>query len=137
MSNEKLFLGRDTGGEAIYIEKHEWCCGWYWGFGYLGNRNMHYHFKTYLSGANAQNYNLNQIFTTTKLSQDQWWILLDLFKTAYAYRDCAEAMKNGGHMSGSAKQYRAKVSKPRITAMNKLVEETLDNIWSLLVEWLS
>ena len=45
----KILLGytkRHLNGlrEPIYLEGFKWDCGWYWGGGYLGNRNMHTHF---------------------------------------------------------------------------------------------
>ena len=29
--------------KPIYLDGFSWDCGWYWGFGYLGNKNCHYH----------------------------------------------------------------------------------------------
>lgn len=39
---DKLYLGR-VNNKRIYLSKPSWDCGWYWGFGYLGNSRCHYH----------------------------------------------------------------------------------------------
>jgi hypothetical protein len=38
----KVYLGTND-GESIYLSAPRWDCGWYWGFGYLGNSRCHYH----------------------------------------------------------------------------------------------
>ena len=45
---DKVFFGvnKDT-SDYIYITKPTWDCDWYWSFGYLGNRNCHYHLSSY------------------------------------------------------------------------------------------
>ena len=40
--SKKTFIGT-VDGEKIYLSAPSWDCGWYWGFGYLGNNNCHYH----------------------------------------------------------------------------------------------
>ena len=45
----KVYLGatkKELYGEArsIFLEGFSWDCGWYWGGGYIGNRDMHCHF---------------------------------------------------------------------------------------------
>ena len=39
---EKIALGK-VDGNTIYLSSPSWDCGWYWGFGYLGNKDCHYH----------------------------------------------------------------------------------------------
>ena len=45
----KVYLGatkKELYGEArpIFLEGFSWDCGWYWGGGYIGNRDLHCHF---------------------------------------------------------------------------------------------
>ena len=45
----KVYLGatkKELYGEArsIFLEGFSWDCGWYWGGGYIGNKDMHCHF---------------------------------------------------------------------------------------------
>jgi len=49
MSEEKILLGftkKELTGESrrIYLTDFSWDCGWYWGGGYIGNRDLHCHF---------------------------------------------------------------------------------------------
>ncbi len=47
MEKKHWYLGNTKGkhSEAIYLEDFTWDCGWYWGGGYIGNKNMHCHFN--------------------------------------------------------------------------------------------
>ena len=45
MTKTKWYLGNlKNSSECVYLEDFEWDCGWYWGGGYVGNRNMGCHF---------------------------------------------------------------------------------------------
>lgn len=47
---KSFYLGtRKKDGAHIRMEGARWSCGWYWGFGYLGNQNEHYHLDGYQS----------------------------------------------------------------------------------------
>ncbi len=49
----KVLFGVDNESkENIYISKPTWDCDSYWSFGYLGNRNCHYHLDGYANGRN-------------------------------------------------------------------------------------
>lgn len=124
----KILLGTNHEGEKVYLSKHTWDCGWHWSFGYLGNASLHYHFKQHLDGTT---HNINKVFKKTSLSQADWWILMDLFKTAYAYQGAAEAMRYGGHMSDGAKPHRVLGDN---TELNKMLEQQLDNIWNYCLD---
>ena len=39
---QKIQLGT-VDNESIFLSPPSWDCGWYWGFGYLDNKNCHYH----------------------------------------------------------------------------------------------
>ena len=46
--SEKVFFGdRKADNVRIYLSKPSFDCGWYWGFGYLGNSREHYHLHEY------------------------------------------------------------------------------------------
>ena len=44
---KEYLLGTDEYGIKYWLESESWDCNWYWGFGYLGNKNCHYHLKNY------------------------------------------------------------------------------------------
>ena len=81
-------------GEEVYLTKHEWACSWYWGFGYIGNKNVHTHFDSEFLGQETA---VKNLFEKTRISQKTWWILRDLFVQAYALQKCAEVYRYGGH----------------------------------------
>jgi len=104
--------------EIEYLYDFTWDCDWYWGGGYVGNRNLHHHFK----GLKEGNINLYSAFTQyyseTKLTDDEIWRLCDLMKQFYAHKESAECFHSGGHYT----------SKDRNDAeINKDLEDTLNN----------
>lgn len=102
---KRFYLGK-VDGENIYIRPPEWNCGWYWGFGYLGNKNCHYH----LDGvANESRKNMCDALTehfkeafifTADLEENSYtdtlWTFCELAKTAYTLKEAAEVLGRGG-----------------------------------------
>ena len=112
---ERIKFGiRKSDGATIYISKPKWDCGWYWGFGYLGNENEHYHLSAYqekdhfftLEGGSFKSitekrnicmpdalladYDLN-----TNIEKSIW-TFCELILTAYALKETAEVLGRGG-----------------------------------------
>lgn len=135
--SDTIYLGvlkqgaSDHGGESIRITKHQWDCGWYWSFGYLGNRNLHFHFESFLK---TQAKTASELFESTTICDSDWWVIRDLFVQAYALQAAAEVYRHGGHQT----------SRPGITDMiknldmaatlNKDLEKVLDAVWAFLGE---
>ena len=47
MAKKSWYLGRIKGtNEDVYLYDFSWNCDWYWGGGYIGNRNFHSHFDS-------------------------------------------------------------------------------------------
>lgn len=40
---DQVYLGTTLDNEKLYLSKPSWDCDWYWGFGYVGNKNLHTH----------------------------------------------------------------------------------------------
>ena len=127
---DKIYLGNTTEYGRLYLSKHSWDCGWYWGFGYIGNSRLHMHIDSLINGE----YDVNKIFDgSTGITQDQWWIIRDLFRQAYALKAAAEVYQYGGHQT----------SKPGITdciknlemaaQINKDLETVLNKVWDFLL----
>lgn len=109
-SFNKILLGKlkdDAGtqiadGENVWLEKHKWDCGWYWGFGYVGNKNCHFHFDSLLyikDGKGSVKYCASDLFESTKITDKEWWVIRDLFSQAYALQKAAEVYQKGGHQT--------------------------------------
>ena len=125
----KIYLGNNTQYGRLYLSKHSWDCGWYWGFGYIGNSRLHMHIDSLINGE----YDVNKIFDgSTGITQDQWWIIRDLFRQAYALKCAAFVYRHGGHQT----------TKPGITdciknlemaaLINKDLEIVLNKVWDFL-----
>lgn len=133
----KILLGRlkaDAGtfgdGENIWLEHHEWACGWYWAFGYLGNRNLHFHFESLLQNSKCA----SELFQTTNISDNDWWLLRDLFKQTYTLKAAAETYRYGGHQThreGVTDVLRDAAMAAKLNADCKIV---LDLVWALACE---
>jgi len=105
----KTFIGIHD-GEKIFLSAPTWDCGWYWGFGYLGNKNRHYHvdgltkIETYNTDGKcfeSKSVNLFDGFRehfgdTFKITDKDLWTLCELFKTFYTLKETAELLGRGG-----------------------------------------
>jgi predicted CopG family antitoxin len=93
---KETFLGK-CNGENIYLSAPSWDCGWYWGFGYLGNKNCHYH----VDGIDRDK-NLHDAFLehfdvgTFVVSESDLWQFCELFETFYTLKKTAEVLGRGG-----------------------------------------
>jgi hypothetical protein len=129
---DRIYLGKDLHNESIYLYKHNWDCGWYWGMGYLGNNNNHYHFKSYLD--DTLYYSVYKVFSKTWLSQDQWHVLLDLFKQAYSLKAVAKTYRYGGRVATLKGITDILINKTKEDAINKDLELLLDTLWRYLLD---
>jgi hypothetical protein len=132
----KIFLGttRETFKKypktRFYIEKHKWDCNWYWGFGYIGNARLHTHFNSvFLNGAEN---NVDKIFIKPVFTQDEWWVIRDLFIQAYALSRAAEIYQHGGHQTDKA--YRLPNPNGEISdELNEDLQIVLGELWKALL----
>ncbi len=106
---KKILLGQ-VDGENIYLSAPSWDCGWYWGFGYLGNKNCHYHVdglkevSTYNHEKKVFEYefvNLHDGFIrhfgkSFIVRPSQIWEFAELFETFYSLKDTCEVLGRGG-----------------------------------------
>ena len=107
----KTLLGQ-VNGENIYLTSPSWDCDWYWGFGYLGNKNCHYHIdglktiETYNFGKKCFEYEFVNLYDGLKRHFDEGtfivtkdkdiWKLAELFASFYLLRKTAEMYHLGG-----------------------------------------
>lgn len=134
----KIYLGNGANGEGqLYLEEHKFDCGWYWAFGYIGNRSLHMHISALIE--HPEKYdpawtNVSRQFKSTWLTQGQWWILRDLFISAYALKKAVEVYLHGGHQTEAASAFRV-LNSERAAEINGDLKTLLDCIWTLLTEW--
>jgi hypothetical protein len=97
----RIYLGENE-GEKIYLSAPSWDCGWYWGFGYIGNKNCHYHVDGLTKKENANLFDaFKKHFGKSLIVRDsQLWTLCELFQTFYILKESAEVLGRGGaHMT--------------------------------------
>jgi len=132
---DKIFLGTIREMNArVWIEKHKFDRGWYWAFGYIGNCNLHMHIESLID--HPEKYDpywtsVGRQFSQTWLTQDQWWILRDLFISAYALKKAAAVYRHGGHQSSKAKPYRVD-NEEMEKRINADLETLLNRLWDFL-----
>ena len=131
----KTKAGTCCDSENMYLEKHNWDCGWYWGFGYIGNKNCHSHFKSLLYNLNGVQWPLaSDLFETTKFTDSDWWIVRDLFVQAYALKKAAEIYRYGGHQTTKSELTNCIESKEKASVLNADLKIVLDKLWDFMNE---
>lgn len=132
---EKIYLGKTREyGESVWLEKHKFDCGWYWAFGYIGNRNLHMHISSLIK--HPSNYepdwtNVSHQFKSTWLTQKQWWILRDLFLTCYTLKEAAAVYRHGSYNTSDALPL-TPINRDMENKINADLESTLNNVWIFL-----
>ena len=130
----KIYLGIKD-GTHVHLEKHIWDCGWYWGFGYVVNCNSHMHMSSIMKPKNKQGNllvdwtDVNNVFESTWIPQDLWYIILDSFRQAYTLKDAARVYRYGGHITNNAPRI---VNAERAASINKDIETILNTVWRYL-----
>ena len=136
MATEKIYLGRikkdfkdsTIANENLYLSKHSWDCGWYWGFGYIGNRNLHCHFDGHL----LFKWEIADIFVEPRYTQKTWYAIQDLFKQAYALKNAAEVYRLGGYITSDQSISAVVRDKELETRLNADLQKVLDCLWRVL-----
>lgn len=97
MNNYKKILLGEHDGENIYLSPPSWNCGWYWGFGYLGNNNCHYHLDGLSKNKNLYDAIKEHFGDTLTIKDDKdIWTFCELIVTFYALKEAAEVLGRGG-----------------------------------------
>lgn len=120
-----------TAGENVYLTKHKWECGWYWGFGYIGNKDSHYHFDSLLENCNNGFVTASEIFEKTNIDDATWWLIRDLFTQAYALQKAAEVYRHGGHQTSRKGVTDIIIDDAMATRLNADLEKVLDAVWEI------
>lgn len=85
--------------KPLYLRPPSWDCGWYWGFGYLGNKSSHYHVKSLMKEASFIQSTTGIIIALDGLPEYAkiWRSLSELFTQFYVLKEFAEYCSRGGH----------------------------------------
>lgn len=112
----------------MWLTKHEWMCGWYWAFGWMGNKDLHCHFREFLKDAQEA----SKVFVDPQYSDKDWWVIRDLFKQAYTLQAAAEVYRYGGQQT-SRKDVTDLIECPvKAKMLNEDLERILETLWNFL-----
>jgi hypothetical protein len=131
----KSHAGNFVENEPIWLEKHQWDCGWYWAFGYIGNSKLHTHFESLLNIKNADgsiSHTASELFKSTNIKDKEWWVIRDLFVQAYALKNAAEVYQYGGHQTTSPGITDVIKNKERADQINADLAKVLDTVWDVV-----
>ena len=92
----RVFLGRTVEGERIYLTPPSWDCGWYWGWGYIGNKDCHYHLSSLFKDKDMHT-GIKEHFKTFVITNDKdLWTFCELVRTFYHLRETSDVLTRGG-----------------------------------------
>lgn len=106
---KKILIGEHD-KKKIYLSAPSWDCDWYWGFGYLGNKNCHYHvdglkkIEKYNSEKSSWEYKFVNLYDgfrehfgfSLKITDNNLWTICELFQTFYTLKETAKVLGKGG-----------------------------------------
>ena len=96
----KRYLGK-LDGEKVWLPPPSWDCGWYWGYGYIQNINLHTHFNMLDTNDNLFNAIQKRFDSTFTLQGDKLWTFCELMVTFYALKEIVEVYGRGGSFYAS------------------------------------
>jgi len=106
MRKETKWIDDFTMGKAQTDDRHacklrapSWDCGWYWGIGYLGHRDAHFHLNGVVKEHKTNMFDALRLeFGDTLAIKDEkdLWTFCELMQTAYTLRETAEVLGRGG-----------------------------------------
>lgn len=132
---DKVFLGHEKGTKVrIYIEKPKWNCGWYWGFGYLGNSNCHYHLNGFNNGRNINMHDaLLKDYDLNPNIEKILWQFCEQAKTIYSLKEAASCFHLGGsHYTANNAAEQIKAFDPENGLNKVLLLELMQIFWNLI-----
>lgn len=132
---KQIFLGKNQ-NESTYLSAPSWDCGWYWGFGYLGNKNCHYHVDGLERSENCNLFDaFKKHFGKTLIVRDsQLLTLCELFKTFYTLKETAEVLERGGSHMTSNPCKDLIINKSEVERINNIIlPQIFEEIYKILI----
>ena len=135
----KFYMG-NRDGERIYLSRPSFDCNWYWGFGYLGNRNCHYHLNGVTEGKNI-NFRDAVLahFGDSFVIKDERdvWTFSEIVLTIYTLKDTAELFHLGGsHMTTNPDAATLKAKGEWLTEINEvLIPRQIEELYKILLKY--
>lgn len=139
-------------GRICTLKPPSWDCGWYWGWGYLGNRDLHTHWDSVKSDYNKNQDKKEHLYCLVDIDGDNYkgnpkyqsikWELEDLMESFYTLKGAAALYNRGGsNFSGKDRLKELhnedawlRINTVEIPAIFKRFYELVDSVNELVVE---
>lgn len=125
----------------VWLRVPSFDCGWYWGFGYLGNTQCHFHLdglaamEPKLSGKNLYDQLVEMFGETLTIPREKLWKFCEIVKTVYTLKEAAALFGLGGS------RYTTNPDSDKITITeysdrinNELIPLQIQSLWRLLTD---
>lgn len=128
-------------GRGVALRVPSFDCDWYWGFGYLGNRDCHFHLN-WLESMDDKLNNKN-LFDQLKglfgdsltIPDKNLWQFCEIVKTIYSLKDAAEVFGRGGSHYTTNPDAEAIKDTDIVEKINvHLIPMQIRTLWKLLEE---
>ena len=133
----KMGIGKTDDRNTVVLKAPSFDCGWYWGFGYLSNKWVHYHMNGLMITDNLFD-GLKKEFGDSLVIKNEkdLWTFCELMKTFYTLKDTAEVLERGGSNYGDNPIKNIIQNKKEANRINKKVMIALfDAIENILVKY--
>ena len=92
--NKDVLLGK-IDGQKTFLACPSWDCDWYWGFGYIQNRDLHTHVNSLDKNKNMFDAMQEFFGDSLTLSDDKLWTFCELMQTFYSLKQIASFYHSG------------------------------------------
>lgn len=123
-------FGKHKNGENIILRAPEWACGWYWSFGYLVNRDRHYHLR---DAGHRMHDSLLEDYELNPKIKESLWQFCEISLTIYTLKDTAEVLGHGGshvHQNPCANLIKNPSEVARLN--NVVIPKCLDTLYEII-----
>lgn len=98
---KRFYLGnnRSVAGGMVFMSLPSFDCNWYWSFGYLGNRDCHYHLEGIEKDKNLHMFDKVKAHFGSSLTitdDKDLWLFCEISLTIYTLKKTAELFYMGG-----------------------------------------
>lgn len=114
-------------------------CGWYWGFGYLGNRDCHFHLNSLevmdssLANKNMYDQLIGLFGDSLTIPKDKLWQFCEIVNSVYTLKKAAELFGRGGsHYTTNPDASTLKIPEYENHINSELIPMQIRSLWALL-----
>ena len=119
--------------EKIFLTAPSWDCGWYWGFGYLGNNNCHYHINGLDKNKDLHTAITEHFGDSFVIRPSDSWTFAELMNSFYKLKETAEVLGRGGSHLSTNPCKDIIINKKEVERINNIVlPHIFDEIYKIL-----